>query len=124
MKSKIPKFLNKYREREGAMKSLDYFQGTGLFTGVPSPTSGTLKIIGSEGCQEAVSKWDHVSVSRKDRCPTWEEMCYVKSLFFKVDEWAMQLHPPIEDNINQHEFCLHLWRPLDSEIPKPPRSFV
>ena len=34
--------------------------------------------------------WDHVSVSLPDRCPAWEEMCFVKELFFLPDEVAIQ----------------------------------
>lgn len=68
--------------------------------------------------------WDHVSVSRKNRCPNWPEMCHVKSLFFRDDETAMQLHVPTSDHINNHPHCLHLWRPHDAEIPRPPGIFV
>jgi hypothetical protein len=59
--------------------------------------------------------WDHVSVSLKTRCPTWEEMCYVREKFFADDEWVMQLHPPKTENVNYHPFCLHLWRPQSTE---------
>lgn len=59
--------------------------------------------------------WDHVSVSTSTRCPTWEEMCEVKELFFRNDECAMQLHPPKADWINCHPFCLHLWKPQSKE---------
>jgi hypothetical protein len=59
--------------------------------------------------------WDHVSVSLATRCPTWEEMCFVKELFFKDDECVMQLHPPKSENISFHPFCLHLWRPQTPE---------
>ena len=71
--------------------------------------------------------WDHVSVSvlnKKKRCPTWDEMCWIKHLFFKDDEWAMQLHPPPNKNINIHPFVLHLWRPQEGEIITPPRECV
>ena len=59
--------------------------------------------------------WDHVSVSLTTRCPTWDEMEYVRRLFFKDDETVMQLHVPTTDHINQHVFCLHLWRPQSDE---------
>ena len=68
--------------------------------------------------------WDHVSVSRRNRTPNWPEMCQIKSLFFKPDETAMQLHVPEKDHINDHEYCLHLWRPTKVEIPRPPQDFV
>jgi hypothetical protein len=65
--------------------------------------------------------WDHVSVSRRNRCPNWYEMEYVKRLFFRPDEVVMQLHVPEAQHINRHPNTLHLWRPNDGrEIPMPP----
>jgi hypothetical protein len=71
---------------------------------------GFLRIVSSEGMG-----WDHVSVSCRTRCPTWDEMEMVKKLFFKPDETCMQLHVPETDHINNHQFCLHLWRPQSDE---------
>lgn len=69
--------------------------------------------------------WDHVSVSRSDRVPNWGEMEAVKHAFFRDDETAMQLHVPAKDHVNNHEYCLHLWRPNDGrEIPRPPKDYV
>lgn len=78
-----------------------------------------LRIIASSG-----DGWDHVSVSTAKRCPTWEEMNHVAGLFFRPDETAMQLHVPVSDHINYHPHCLHWWRPLDAEIPRPPSIMV
>jgi hypothetical protein len=96
---------------------------TGKMRGITYRT--TLRVIASRGGGPAeiggddpYSRWDHVSVSLPDRCPTWEEMCFIKELFFAPDEVAMQLHP-VKDYVNNHPFCLHLWRPLDAEIPLP-----
>ncbi len=69
------------------------------------------------------TRWDHVSVSLPDRCPTWSEMCAIKEMFFERWEPAMQLHP-VKDYVNNHPFCLHLWRPLDAEIPLPAAEMV
>jgi len=63
--------------------------------------------------------WDHVSVSHVTRCPTWEEMSWVARKFFG-DEPAMQLHVASADHVNHHKFCLHWWRPQDTELPLPP----
>lgn len=63
--------------------------------------------------------WEHVSVSRPNRCPNWPEMAHVKSLFFNDHETVMQLHVPPSDHINDHPNCLHLWRPTHQEIPRP-----
>ena len=78
--------------------------------------------------------WDHVSVSLRgiknnkkvhiERCPTWDEMCYIKSLFFNEDEVAIQFHPAASEYVNVHLYCLHLWRPNEVELPIPQRSMI
>lgn len=65
-----------------------------------------LRVMASDG-----GGWDHVSVSLATRTPTWEEMCFIKDLFFEPHEVAMQLHPAKHEYVNNHQFCLHLWRP-------------
>jgi len=68
--------------------------------------------------------WNHVSVSRPKRTPTWGEMDQVKNLFFYPHETVMQLHVPAESHISNHPFCLHLWQPALMEIPRPPDLMV
>jgi len=70
--------------------------------------------------------WDHVSVSSGKilKTPSWEDMDYVKRLFFKPFETAMQLHVPPSDHISFHDYTLHLWRPHGVEIPRPPGWMV
>lgn len=75
-------------------------------------------IVSSEG------GWDHVSVSRSNRCPNWPEMEFIKRKFFRDDETVMQLHVPVNAHINVHPNCLHLWRPQHAEIPRPPSWMV
>jgi len=36
------------------------------------------------------------------------------------DDVVMQLHPARSDYVNNHNFCLHLWRPQGQTIPTPP----
>jgi hypothetical protein len=68
--------------------------------------------------------WEHVSVSLRNRCPTWEEMCFIKDMFWGADECVMQLHPVRSEYVNMHSFCLHLWRPTGAAIPTPPSIMV
>jgi hypothetical protein len=75
-------------------------------------------ILASGG--DAEVPWEHVSVSRQDRTPTWGEMAKVKALFWDDIEAVMQLHVPRSQHINTHPRCLHLWRPIGVEIPLPP----
>lgn len=68
--------------------------------------------------------WDHVSVSRRDRCCTWEEMCQIKDIFFNENECVVQYHPPKSEYVNRHPYCLHLWKPQNITIPLPPKEMV
>lgn len=79
---------------------------------------------GDDRDTEEMERWDHLSVSTATRCPTWEELEHVKRLFFKPDECAMQLHVPPRDHVNNHPYCLHIWRPIDVPIPRPPAIMV
>ncbi len=51
-------------------------------------------------------------------------MCFVKNLFWRDDEAVMQIHPKKSEYVNNHPFCLHLWRKADKEIDLPPKGFV
>ena len=67
--------------------------------------------------------WEHVSVSTATRCPTWEEMCEVKDLFWSEDEAVIQFHPPRAEYVNNHRYCLHLWKP-PYPVVMPPSILV
>lgn len=71
--------------------------------------------------------WEHVSVSLPgwNKCPSWEEMCEVKALFWEPEDCVVQYHPPESEYVNHHAYCLHLWRPSGGEgLPRPPSAFV
>lgn len=68
--------------------------------------------------------WEHVSVAYPNRCPTWEEMCRVKNIFWSDDECVVQYHPPKADYVNFHPYCLHLWRKVGENYELPPKNFV
>jgi hypothetical protein len=72
------------------------------------------------------SGWEHVSVSMPlgNRTPTWEEMCFIKDLFWDAEDVVVQYHPAKKDYVNLAKDCLHLWRPTKEEIPTPPSIFV
>ena len=74
-----------------------------------------LHFIFSWGCG-----FEHLSVSTPIKTPTWEQMCFMKEIFWKDDEVCMQLHPKKEDYVNNMEYCLHIWKPIEKEIPTPP----
>lgn len=123
MKPDAWKLVSKYRVREGKLVSTDGDRNNGAFM-VPYAPNGrskgiTLGVIASDG-----EGWDHVSVSLQARCPSWEEMCFIKDLFFEPHESVMQLHPAKADYVNWHPYCLHLWRPQNRSIPLPPLYMI
>jgi hypothetical protein len=68
-------------------------------------------------------RWLHVSLSHKDRIPTYEELCEVKARFVGEDKKAIMVFPTAENHVNIHPNCLHLWHCLD-EDPLPEFSDV
>jgi hypothetical protein len=91
---------------------------------IPSPTDKQLMKVLATVDGEHEPEWEHLSVSRKTRCPNWIEMDFVKRLFFHAHEAAFQFHPPVFQHVNIHNYCLHIWRPLKAEMPFPPAHLV
>jgi len=55
--------------------------------------------------------WNHISVSLANRTPTWDEMAYIKKVFFDDEDLCVQIHPKKSQYVNYHEHCLHIWQP-------------
>jgi hypothetical protein len=70
--------------------------------------------------------WRHLSISnaQKKVLPTWTTMCRIKEAFFGDEDWVCQYHPAKTDYVNDHPFVLHLWMPLNEDLPKPPVVMV
>ena len=101
----------------GAMNSTADCGNNGLFM-IPLKTK-LLRVIASDEMG-----WEHVSVSLRNRCPNWKEMNAVKNLFWSEEDAVMQLHPPKSEYVNCHPNVLHLWRPTNETIPRPPTFMV
>ena len=78
-----------------------------------------LRVIASDGMG-----WEHVSVSLPSRTPTWDEMCFIKEMFWDDEDLVVQYHPPKSEHVNCHPYCLHLWRPIGREMPAPESILV
>lgn len=100
----------------------------GLFSiplkGVDGKVQLILRVMASTG--DDTMPWEHVSVSCPglERCPTWGEMCYIKDIFWDEEECVIQYHPAKSNYISQHPYCLHMWKPIGVELPKPPAIAV
>lgn len=95
----------KYRVTTGRMGSHSSHGNNGQFIISSIKIKRPLLVQASDGLE-----WEHVSVSLSNRCPTWGEMCFVKSIFWDKDDLVVQYHPPESEYINTHSYCLHLWR--------------
>ena len=111
--------LEQHRVRDGDYESRpgDRF---GAFV-MMGPCGETLLIVASDG---ETTSWEHVSVSTRRRVPNWQEMCFVKNLFWAPEEWVVQFHPAASRYVNNFSPVLHMWRPTKQELPTPPDILV
>lgn len=109
---------DKYRIRTGRLASSEVNGNNGAFE-LRLKHNQMVFVIASDGMG-----WEHVSVSRSDRHPTWDEMCQVKAIFWGEDDCVVQYHPPRSEYVNNHSRCLHLWRQVYVEFALPPSYMV
>lgn len=61
---------------------------------------------------------EHVSIELfARRLPTWNEMCFIKNIFWNEEEMVVQIHPKASEYVNITE-SLHLWRPIDGDFSR------
>lgn len=70
--------------------------------------------------------WEHISVTPKNqkRCPTWDEMCAIKNMFFDPEEECVEFHPKASTYVNSNEYCLHIWRPANDNLRCPAENMA
>ena len=125
MRQTLPEKLEAGRVTRGLFATPRSYGPYGKFI-VQGPCGAELMIVASGGDLPEAQGWEHVSVSipRANRCPNWPEMCFVKDLFWSEDEAVVQFHPPKSEYVNNHPFCLHLWRAVDGHMLLPPSIMV
>lgn len=113
-----------YRIVTGRMASNVAMGNNGCFV-IWKRSGRTLVIIASDGMG-----WEHVSIhvetngGKKLRTPEWSEMCEVKDLFWDAEDVVIQYHPRKSEYVNVHSNTLHLWRPVNVELPRPPKILI
>lgn len=87
---------------------------------IDGPCGEVLRCQASDGLG-----WEHVSVSRSrfNRVPNWEEMCFVKNLFWDEEDCVVQFHPPKSEYVDNAP-VLHLWRKTGENFELPHSSLV
>lgn len=121
MKKHVPLALQQSRVREGEYASDDSYGMAGGFRMIGP--NGVQLLVMSSGTGDGTG-WEHVSVTCRDRAPTWAEMCFVKDVFWNEQECVIQYHPPKSEYVNCHPYCLHMWRHETMPIPMPPSLLV
>jgi hypothetical protein len=64
-------------------------------------------------------EWLHLSVSRPDRLPSWEDLRETKNTLLGAEKVAIQLLPRESEYVNAHPFTLHLWHCLEGPTAGP-----
>jgi hypothetical protein len=115
---KVPE---KFRIKTGRQRSTKADGNNGAFLIRSLKLKRSLTVIASDGMG-----WEHVSVSLHNRCPTWTEMCVVKELFWGEDDLVVQFHQREKDYVNNHAYCLHMWRKagMNDYCEMPPKIMV
>lgn len=120
MALRIPEKWERFRITDGALASSRGDGPNGCFI-APAP-GRKVRVIVSNGCG-----WEHASVSLASGsriCPSWPEMSWVKDELWEPEDCVVQFHPPRSLYVNDHPSCLHLWRPIEREMPLPARFMV
>lgn len=118
---KVP---NEYRIRAGRFGTTEEAGNNGAFV-LPSPIRSVrqLVVIASDGMG-----WEHIStharIGHEEYTPYWDEMTFLKRLFWDAEDSVLQFHPAESEYVNNHPNVLHLWRPVGIEFPTPPSVLV
>lgn len=127
MRKNPTKNIERYRVVTGPLASDASYGANGKFMIPRGRVMLSVVVSDASGWDEAgmpPPKFEHVSVSLQVRCPTWEEMNFVKDIFWGGDETVVQFHVPKKEHVSYHDYCLHLWKPIGVEIQLPPSICV
>ena len=77
-----------------------------------------LMIIASAGEYDDGKEWLHVSVSRKSRVPSYDDLTRIKRDFIGDDKKAVLVLPEKKNHVNIHDYCLHLFYSAENPLPE------
>lgn len=66
--------------------------------------------------------WIHVSFSRPDRLPDYDDLQTARRNFIGIDRVSLQIFPVEEEYVDLHPNCLHLWSPVGFDPLLPEAS--
>lgn len=117
------------RPRAGQWRLLQNFVGAGpsqidfgvwqRMDGGKDPLRAIISIDLYDVLDKAAGHWLHISVSRRTKTPTWQEMETARAELGYVDRLFIQMHPPRAHWLNLHQHCLHMFSRIDGDaIPR------
>lgn len=77
-----------------------------------------LLVMATAAIMQDGREWLHVSLSRKSRIPSYDDLQLVKREFIGNDKKAIMVFPEQENYVNIHPNCLHLWYSAENPIPE------
>lgn len=69
-------------------------------------------------------RWLHLSVSRRSRLPSWDDLKACRNIFFGPEVEVIQVLAPESEWVNVHNWCLHLWQRLPDLTPDPGKELA
>lgn len=120
MAFKVPE---RFRITAGLMGTGPQHGNNGAFF-IPLTDPRSSKVLKARVVVSDGDGWEHVSVSFQSRTPSWDVMCTIKDLFWDAEDCVIQYHPPKSDYVSFHPYCLHMWRPIGVDFPRPPSHLV
>ena len=76
-----------------------------------------LAVLASIDTDDNGIKWEHVSVSLKNRIPNWQELKFIKMIFWDPEDEVIQFFMPQSKCVKLYNNCVHLWRPINIKLP-------
>lgn len=74
-----------------------------------------LFVIASIATEQDGKRWLHLSISHRNRMPTYEELTYLKRHWAGEDKKCIMILPEKQKHINIHPYALHLFHCLSGD---------
>lgn len=82
-----------------------------------------LMVMASIETEKDGKNWLHVSFSRRNKMPDYNDITFIKKHFVGEDRKAIMVFPSKDEHVNIHPYCLHLWCCMDEDVLPDFRKF-
>lgn len=74
-----------------------------------------IAVIVSVDKEDDNKNWLHVSFSKSNKVPSYNDLMEIKNIFIGEDKKAIQIFPEKKYHVNIMPYCLHLFHCLDGD---------